>query len=79
MITGTRYVVSVGNDTFSAGDHIQKQEDGSILCPEAQGWIEAEDAEESLEGVEFEVDQEWARKRIAEAEKEIGRLRCLLR
>jgi hypothetical protein len=47
MLVGERYVVTSDSTdgTFTVGDHIWKETDGSISCVEAQGWIDAADAD----------------------------------
>jgi hypothetical protein len=58
---GAWYVVTKPSDdgTFEVGDHISLCSDGAIACKEAQGWIDAEDAEESMRGFEVTLDSEW--------------------
>ena len=59
---GIRYIVTRESDdgTFRKGDHIARQSDGSIVCTEAEGWIDASEAAEALIGCEFVVDLERA-------------------
>lgn len=54
-----RYVVTKSNHTFKKGDHIRKLKDGSILCQEAGGWIDPEDVESAVKGMEYTLDREW--------------------
>jgi carbamate kinase len=61
LACGVRCVVTKPSDdgTFEAGDHITKLEDGSIICREGGGWIDACDAAEATKGMKVEVDREW--------------------
>ncbi len=74
--TGRRYVVVTPSDdgTFEVGDHIKLNRDGTISCIEAQGWIEACDADEAIAGAEVVVDQEWAEKRRKKLRAELENL-----
>ena len=60
-----RYVVTKESQdgTFQIGDHIKYEEDGSISCLEAQGWIEADDVPRAIIGMEAVPDREWIEKR----------------
>ena len=60
-----RYIVTKQSDdgTFEIGDHIFFEDDGSISCIEAQGWIDAEDVKGASKGMEYKVDEEWMNKR----------------
>lgn len=60
-----RYIVTKGSKdgTFRKGDHIIFFENGDVGCVEAEGWIDAEDTEEAMKGMEYEVDEEWMKKR----------------
>lgn len=75
MKVGAWYVVTKASDdgTFEVGDHITPCFDGAIGCKEAAGWIDGEDAEKAMRGVEVKVDVEWqARKKarlLADLEK----------
>jgi hypothetical protein len=52
-------VTKDSNDTtLIAGDHIYLDDDGTLICREAGGWIEKEHVAESLDGAEIEVDQD---------------------
>jgi len=59
-----RYIVIRPSDdgTFQIGDHIFPEENGSISCVEAQGWIDAENVIEARKGMECILDQEWIEK-----------------
>jgi len=61
MITGVVYLVTKESDdgTFLVGDHISLNDDGSINCREAGGWVEAEDAVTAVIGMEVQVDRVW--------------------
>ncbi len=59
MKIGKRYIVTKGNDTFETGDRISLNTDGSINCYKEWGWLDAEDVEEALVGMECELDTEW--------------------
>jgi hypothetical protein len=56
-----RGIVTKASDdsTFVVGDHISFEEDGTILCTEAGGWIEAENVAEATKGMEWKHDEEW--------------------
>lgn len=59
----TRYIVIKSSDdgTFLKGDHIYLNEDGSISCLEASGWIDKENVEEATKGMEMGIDKEYYR------------------
>lgn len=61
IVVGKRYIVTRGSDdgTFEIGDHINVTADGSIICLEAQGWIDACDAVNAAKGMTVEIDHEW--------------------
>lgn len=65
MKTGIRYIATKGSkdQAFQAGDHIILNNDGSISCIEAQGWIVADEVEGAIDGMEFEIDKECIEKR----------------
>jgi hypothetical protein len=67
MKTGIRYIITKNSDdgTFEAGDRILLSKDGSIICADARGWIDKEDVEEAIKGMEYKADQAWV-----EAERE---------
>jgi hypothetical protein len=44
------------NKEFQIGDHIRFMGDGSVICREAQGWIDKEDVPEATEGMEYEEE-----------------------
>ena len=56
MKTGTRYVITKESEdgTFQIGNHVSLNDDGSINCQEARGWIDAEYAHDVTKGMEFE-------------------------
>lgn len=51
-------VTKPGTDgTLEVGDHLLlNHRDGTLLCREAHGWLEASTVEAALAGVEVEVD-----------------------
>jgi urease beta subunit len=51
---GKRYVVTKASDdrTFQVGDHVHVEEDGSVVCREALGWIIPSEAQEAIKGME---------------------------
>lgn len=61
MEINTRYIVTKGSDdgTFEVGDHIILNTYGNIRCQEAQGWIDKEDVEEAMKGVDYRIDWEY--------------------
>lgn len=61
MKIGAWYVVTKpSNDgTFEVGDHVMLLSNGDIACKEAQGWVDAKDAEQALSGAEVTIDVEW--------------------
>lgn len=76
MKVGAWYVVTKGSDdgTFEVGDHITPCRDGSIGCKEAEGWIESEDAEKAMRGVEVKVDAKWLARRKARLLADLAKL-----
>ena len=64
MDPNKRYIVTVGSydGTFIKGDRIQLQQDGSITCIEAAGWIDAEHVPEAIKGIEYELDVAFYKK-----------------
>lgn len=77
MGVGKKYIVTKKSKdgTFLTGDHIAINEDGSISCVEAHGWIDANEVPSATEGIEVEIDSEWVertKKIIDELEKLIG-------
>lgn len=69
--TNIQYIVTKpSNDgTFRVGDHIKLLSDGAILCKEAMGWIDKDDVPVAIEGMEFEINKEWANKGKEQARK----------
>lgn len=67
MEIGRRYVVTKASDdgTFEVGDHVIANDDGSINCIEAGGWIDPADVAEATAGMEVEIDREWLEKKKA--------------
>lgn len=71
MTPGMRYIVTKGSrdGTFQVGDHISLNEDGTVSCREAMGWIEKEHVQEAMSGVEYEPDRAWAKWQLERAER----------
>ena len=59
MEIGKRYVVLKGeeSETLQTGDHLQREADGSLICREAEGWLDPGEWED-LE-VEVEIDRDY--------------------
>jgi hypothetical protein len=76
MTLGMRYVVTKASDdeTFEIGDHIWPEDDGSVSCREAGGWVDVEDVPAALVGVETVEDQQWVATRRAQLLKELEKL-----
>ena len=76
MRIGAWYVVTKPSDdgTFEIGDHITPCPDGAIACKEAQGWIEANEADEAMAGVEVKIDAEWFRFKKARLLADLAKL-----
>lgn len=71
MTPGMRYIVTkaIDDGTFQVGDHISPNENGTISCIEAQGWVEKSDVQEAIKGMEYEPDRAWAKRQIEKAER----------
>lgn len=71
MKVGMRYIVTKGSadGTLQTGDHISLNEDGTVSCIEAMGWIEKDHVQEAMAGIEYEPDRAWAQRKLAEAER----------
>lgn len=76
MKVDIRYVVTYPSEdgTFEKDDHIRLNKDGTIACIEAQGWVDAEDAEEACKGMKCVVDTEWEARRREFLNNELERL-----
>jgi hypothetical protein len=76
MRVGTWYVVTKASEceTFLVGDHIKLTENGSILCKEASGWIDAEDVSDATKGMEYVIDEEWKKNKIQKLKDELAKL-----
>jgi len=76
MKVGIRYIVTKrSNDTsFLVGDHFTLQKNGTILCPEAQGWMEAEAVPDATKGMEYRIDRQWVQQRKQVLEQELQQL-----
>ena len=63
-----RQIVTKKSDdgTFFVGDHIIFEENGSISCIEAQGWIDKEDVPSATKGMESVLDRIYIEKRKRE-------------
>ena len=72
----TRHIItkSSTDGTFEKGDHIVFNDDGSISCIEAMGWIAAEDVKFATEGMKSEPDDEWVKKKKARLIAELSAL-----
>ena len=71
-----RHVVTKPSDdgTFEKGDHIIFNEDGSISCVEAIGWITVDKVPSATIGMESVPDTEWAEKKKARLMAELAAL-----
>lgn len=71
MKPGIRYIVTKGSDdgTLQVGDHISQNEDGTVSCIEAKGWVAKNDVPEAIKGMEYEPDRAWAKQQIEKAER----------
>jgi len=71
-----RYVVTKASDdgTFEVGDHIKFLENGSILCVEAEGWIDKEYVEKASKGMEYELDKDYIRWLKADLIQQLAKL-----
>lgn len=76
LSVGKQYIVTRASDdgTFVVGDHISMDTDGSIVCYEAEGWIEPSDVEQAIKGAVVEIDQEWVASRKARLIEELATL-----
>ncbi len=82
MLPGIPYIVTKGSPgTFNVGDHVRMEDDGAIVCREAQGWLGKDDWRNLR--TEVSIDIETLKKRVedvreilakAEADLEYGRL-----
>jgi hypothetical protein len=71
------FLVTKGSDdgTFIKGDHIVFYDDGCIGCFEAAGWILVDDLPEATKGLEYTLDIDYVKKRLAHIEKEAEQLK----
>jgi hypothetical protein len=79
---GVRYIVTKPSEdgTFGIGDCISKCSDGAIACWSSRstpGWIDSEDADEAMLGVEVKLDSEWIERRKALYLAELAKLEGL--
>jgi hypothetical protein len=67
------FVVTKGSDdgTLLTGDHITFYRDGSVGCKEAGGWIDKEDVESAMRGVEYTLDVEYMTKKYKKLKEEM--------
>lgn len=77
MQVGVRYVVTreSKNGEFQVGDRVWIEDDDSIMCPAAHGWMPAEHVVDATEGWAIEVDENWAAARSAKLERQLEALR----
>jgi len=61
MLPNIHYIVTKASDdeTFQVGDHIKMLKTGEILCIEAHGWINQQDVDEAMVGMEYTADDRW--------------------
>lgn len=71
-----RHIVtkSSNDGTFEKGEHIIFNDDGSISCVEAMGWIPAEEVPSATIGMESAPDIEWVNRRKARLIAELAAL-----
>lgn len=76
MRVGVHYIVTKKSQdgSFRKGDHVRLLDDGSIICDEAQGWMEGADAPYATIGMEVEVDRVGIAKKIESLRKQIDDL-----
>lgn len=58
LVVGVQYLVTKGSDdeTILEGDHLKLFNDGRLWCDETINWIEEKYVNDSLVGVELEID-----------------------
>ena len=71
------FLVTKGNEVFDAGDHFYYCGPGDkrLVCPEAGAYVEEEDHEAALRGIEYQLDPEWAEREIQAAQAKIEALK----
>jgi len=71
-----RHLVTKPSDdgTFEKGDHIIFNDDGSISCIEAMGWIDTDDVPAAIAGMESKPDMEYVEKKKARLLAELAAL-----
>lgn len=71
-----RHIVTKASDdgTFQVGDHILFEDDGSISCIEAMGWIPDDEVADATAGMESVPDIEWAERKKARLIAELAEL-----
>ena len=71
MKHGIRYIVTKGSDdgTFAVGDKVWLLDNGDLMCKpslgDLGGWIQKSTIKKCIQGMEYEVDAEWAARRKA--------------
>ena len=80
MKPGIKYIVTKGCDeeTLVLNDHIELQQNGDLMCREAGGWINSENVDSALEGLEFVVDKEYYEKQIRLLIYELAKIQDIL-
>lgn len=68
-------IVTKGNATFHAGDHIMFYENGDVGCREAGGWIPSDEIPYAMKGVEWrDTTDEQITQRIKQLRAELAEL-----
>ncbi len=80
MIVGIPYIVTKDSDdtSFLAGDQITLLKDGSILDKQAEGWLEPEDVQEAIIGMECEIDINRIQDMIKKKEAALNNLKEMI-
>ena len=75
----TPYLVTKESDdgSFQVGDQITLLEDGSLINPQAEGWLEAEDLVDATAGMECEVDRARLQRRKESLLRRLAALEAL--
>ena len=75
-----RYIATKRGDdgTIIKGDILRLAKDGSLVNINANGWIDAEDVEEAMRGVEAKVDIDWYQNQRNALRKQIEEIEQLL-
>jgi hypothetical protein len=74
MKAGVRYIVTHASKDreLQVGDHVWLDDDGSIVCREAAGWMSPEDVPAATRRMTVELDTEWYAKRKAHLERQLA-------